>query len=151
MVWDDDVTQWVARDLDGNEFAEIRQTWSASDVLNSWTIETSDYSAEMRLKWRDDPNLWEMNVEGSWITAQTMLNDRFDRWRLKMDGETYVLERRWPGMWELRDYKGQKWSTEIQYQGDLRDWIIESSLDVWPDGLELLMTMLAITNELEIR
>jgi len=151
MVWDDNVSQWVAQDLDGEDMAEIRLTWATSDVLNAWTIDTPTYTAELKTKWPDNFNLWEMNVQGNWITARTIMNDRFDRWRLKIGDKTYTYQRAWSGRWELRSIDGEQWFMETQFQGDIRDWVIESNIDVWPDGLEYVMAMLAITMELQVR
>ena len=151
MLWDDDVSQWVALDTEGNEMASIRLTWATSDRLDAWTIETPDYTSEMRLKWRDDPNLWEMNVNGQWIEAQTLLNNQLDRWRIKIGNERYTFQRAWPGRWEIRSTNADRWVTEIQFTGDLRDWVVDSNVEVWPEGLEYLLVMLAITTELEIR
>ncbi len=111
----------------------------AIDDLYLWDIRTDDYGdGEIRRKWREKDDLWQINYEGSLITARLKWRGDYSQWSLQHDGITYTLRknRRSKEGWTLSNNK----KAIIHYYGDrfdqYADVYLEYEEEVYEDFIE---------------
>ncbi len=92
----------------------------AIDDLYLWDISSDDNGiGELRRKWREKDDLWQLNYEGSLITARLKWRGDYTQWTMQYEGSTYTLRknRKRKDGWTLSDNR----KAIIHYFGDRFD------------------------------
>ncbi len=125
--YDTRIDQWVIV-TDSTDFkGTIEATWASLDDYTEWQYTLGDQSGIIRMRHKDNPNVWEVLGSGEIIQARTVFPGEFDHWqmqggRFSMDVETY---RRDPEQW-LAEYKKEEIFFYTYEERDLRDWVVEN-------------------------
>lgn len=119
--------QWIIV-TDSTDFTgTIEATWASLDDYTEWQYTLGDQSGIIRLRHKENPNVWEVMGGGEIIQARTVFPGELDHWqmqsgRIRVDVETY---RRDPEQW-LAKYKNEEIFFYTYEERDLRDWVVEN-------------------------
>ena len=81
--WSDTFSEWVLFvDIDGEEVeGELRMRWPSRNDWTEWNYRLEEETGTIKLKWRDNPNEWELRGDNEVVTARTVYNNSFREWR----------------------------------------------------------------------
>ena len=125
--YDDQFDKWIiVTDSTGLE-GSIEATWASLDDFSEWQYALGDQTGIIRMRHKDNPNVWEVMGGGEIIQARTVFPGEYDHWqmmggRYSVDVETY---RRDPEQW-LAEYKKEQIYFYTYRERDLRDWVVEN-------------------------
>ncbi len=126
--YDDRFDKWViVTDSAGLE-GTIEATWASLHDYTEWQYNIGDQSGIIRMRQKENPNVWEIMGGGEIIEARTLYPGEFNHWqmqggRISVDVEIY---RRRPEQW-LAKYRQQDIYFYTYRERDLRDWIVENN------------------------
>ncbi len=152
-IWDDTFREWEVLTEDEDIVGSIEMKWGLRNDWTSWTVDIGEVYGEIKLKWRDNPNIWEFRGGGEIITAQTKWRNDFTLWKLS-DGQMTVefesLYRNDLSEWIVRKSTEKKYGLFQMYTevlGDTRDWEIIDEIDSDVSyEMRIMMVFLAIFN-----
>ncbi len=131
--WDDSFTEWIIylaeeEDLQG----EITMRWPMKGDWTEWDYRLGDLSGAIKVKWKDNPNLWEVRGDNEIVTIQTVWRDDWRQWEVKSGDIRIDVKSRWANILEEWSAQHDEWGKVQMYtswEGDLRDWVIEDDLN----------------------
>lgn len=148
-VWDDSCHEWqiFSDSLEGK--LEV-VGFDAADIVR-WNAEWDEYSADIQMKWRNDPSFWELNGGGYLITARQKWKRDKSEWSIICEGETFTWKSKYPRQydeWFLLPAKQSQFAMYTEVEQDIRDWLIEDYLpkDEKYIYLKMMLSFLAIIN-----
>lgn len=127
-LYDDRFDKWViitdSADLEGT----IEATWASLNDYSEWQYNLGDQAGIIRLRQKENPNVWEVMGGGEIIEARTVFPGEFNHWQMKngrisVDVEIY---RRSPEQW-LAKYRQEDIYFYTYRERDIRDWIVENN------------------------
>lgn len=146
-AWDDSLVEWIIFTDDEELEGTIEMKWPANNDFSWWTYDLGELSGDIKRKWTNDPNLWEIrSSDGSVYTARTSWSNDFSEWEI-IDGKNkYKLRSRYKNVidqWQIG--KGDS-SLQIYMsrEGDPRDWIVEDYLENGTLRLSIAASFIAI-------
>ena len=145
--WNDSFREWVLYE-EGEEAGYLRPIWEIDNIWSAWEYSAGERYGTIKLKWKDNPNEWELRGDNVIITARTVWNDNLLEWRISDGNCTITIRSRFGNLledWESRSSNCGNWNTYTIYEGDPRDWAIEEAL--YEEGafhLSLMATFIAI-------
>ena len=129
--WNDTFKEWVLYTYDEGDEGELQLSWAFNDDWTSWQYSLLESNGTIKQKWKNNPNEWELRGENFIVTARTVWPDKFTEWRIS-DGQcTFTIRSRYGNNleeWESRSEDCGQWRAYTTYEGDPRDWVIESEL-----------------------
>lgn len=148
--YSDSFREWEIHTTDKWRTGELRLRWEIREDWTEWDFRLGDTTAEIRLKWADDPNLWEIKCLGVTVTARTTWNNDFRQWRVSDGTHTINWKSRYGNIrdeWIVRESEEGYFSVYTYYEGDPRDWVIvdEFNEDV-SYAMRVALIFLAIFN-----
>lgn len=130
--WDDSFQEWLLFDDYAQEEGYLRRRWPNGGNWGEWEYQIGEAIGTIQLKWGQNPNEWELRGDNIIVTARTVWPNQFQEWRLS-DGDCILtLRSRYGNVmeeWESRSSGCGQWVSYTAYEGDPRDWIVESQLD----------------------
>jgi len=146
--WDDSFKEWVIVADKGDLTGIIEIKWKLRDDWTQWVVEIGDYNGQIKMKWDNDPGLWQMNINGKFIEMRTVWPRDYSEWKIKGDGIELRLKSKYRNILE-------EWSCDhkdlgyidmfTSREGDLRDWIIEDELNEEVSfEMKLALTFIAV-------
>lgn len=144
-VWNDSFREWTLYTDNEDVEGELSLKWAISDDWSEWIFEIDDFYGEIRLKWANNPNVWELRSNDEIVTMRTIWRDDFTKWRISDGNQSVTLESKYTSQfddWALRESRQHEIFTVRQ--GDPRDWEIyeDQSLDL---SLSIRMAIAFIT------
>lgn len=125
--YDDRFDKWIiVTDIEGLE-GTIEATWATLGDFTEWQYNLGDQSGIIRLRQKNDPNVWEVMGGGEIIEARTVFPGEMGHWQMqggrqRVDVEIY---KRNPEQW-LAEFKTEELFFYTYREYDLRDWIVEN-------------------------
>lgn len=148
-AWNDSFREWNLFTLDEDQEGTLRLRWSSGDDWTEWNYELSDHFGSVRIKWRDNPNEWEIRGDNVIVTARTLWNNDPREWRVSgPKGRQYTLKCRYGNQtdeWSLTDGPSGVFEMYTNWQGDPRDWVIVDELSeevTLPEKMALVFIVL---------
>lgn len=151
--YDDSAAEWYVYTLnaEGDDIeSEIRLKWPFKNDWTEWSIIHNDAYHNIKLKYKNSPDHWEMRTEdGRIITLKTKWTNDFTEWIVSDD----ELKLKW-----VSEYRNNMSSWYFEHEtlgymnmltfnvGDARDWILEDMSETVND--EMKMAMIFITTYL---
>ena len=130
--WNDSFKEWVLyTDIEGEE-GHLRLIWRLDDDWSAWEYRLGEAAGTIKLKWKDNPNEWELRGDNVIVTARTVWNNNFQEWRINDGHCTLTLRSRYGNIledWESRTSGCGYWGAYTSFEGDVRDWVIDSGLE----------------------
>ena len=131
-LYSDSFREWEIHTADDFRKGELRLRWTLREDWTEWDFRLGDTTAQIRLKWADDPNLWEIKCLGVTVTARTMWNNDFRQWRLSDGKHRINWQSRFGNIrdeWIVREDDSGHFSVYTYWEGDPRDWVVVDELD----------------------
>ena len=126
----------------------MRQRWQNTDNWTEWDFRLGDTLAQIKQKWPDDPNLWEIRCLGEVVTARTLWSNNFLEWRLDDGTDRIVWKSRYTNVideWIVRDTSRGEFAVYTYYERDPREWVVFDNLDADVSyAMRLAMIFLAV-------
>ncbi|MBY5957224.1 hypothetical protein KUV50_03690 [Membranicola marinus] len=125
--YDNRFDQWIIV-TDSSDFTgTIEATWASLDDYTEWQYTLGDQSGIIRMRHKDNPNVWEVLGGGTIIQARTVFPGELGHWQMQSGRYSVDVEmfRRDPEQW-LAKYKKQEIFFYTYTERDLRDWVVEN-------------------------
>ncbi len=146
--WNDSFRSWIIEDEEENRIGSIRLKWDLANDFSEWTFELLDYTGEIKTKWRNDPNMWELKSDDQVLTARPTWPGDYRSWTLSGKGQSIILEHDRGYRWKIRSLD---YTLNSYYLFDPRDWAVETTVEDLDPLLELFVIFLAIYHSTENR
>ncbi len=131
--------EWISTDYDDAFFEWTITTDSLEGELDMRNIFQEDWSewdysyedesfGQIKLKWKQDPSLWELRGDNQIITARTIFKGDFLGWRITDNERSVELRSKFRNMpieWEMKSKKYGNLFIYQDFEGDPREWVIE--------------------------
>lgn len=127
----DSFMEWDVLDDEESVAGELVLRWPLQEDWTVWDYEVGDHSGFIKQKFKDDPSQWEVRGDGTVVTARTIWNNDFSEWRVTNNDITLTLYSRYSNNaeeWLIREENLGGFYMYTVYEGDPRDWKIESAL-----------------------
>ena len=131
--WSDSFKEWtVYTDVEGEE-GHLRLRWNSRGDWTQWEYRVGEWTGQIRTKWPERVDEWEVRGENQIVTARAMWRDNFGEWRITSpEGSQYKWQSRYGNQfdeWVIDSDKHGFFEMYTTYQGDPRDWVIVDELD----------------------
>ena len=130
--WDDSFREWVVQSADGEGQSELRMRWQMQNDWTQWDYRLGERTGQIRQKWPDNPNEWEVRGDNQILLARTVFHNDFRQWRLSDGARTLTIQSRYGNSaeeWETRDADAGSFVMYTAWEGDPRDWVIVDELE----------------------
>lgn len=130
--WSDSFREWNIYTLEENEPGELRLRWSTGNDWTEWNYTLGEHFGSVRIKWRNNPNEWEIRGDNVIVTARTLWNNDPREWRISGPGSRqFTLKCRYGNQtdeWQISDDRYGIFQMYTNWEGDPRDWVIVDEL-----------------------
>ena len=145
--WSDSFREWIIYTDDENEEGELRLRWADSGNWKEWDFRLGEISGQIRQKWPNDPNAWELWADNETVAARTVFPNDFREWRITWRGKQLTFKSKYGNIleeWGLRNSTDGEFNVFTRFEGDPREWTVAEELDdAYPFGVRLMMAFLA--------
>lgn len=100
--WSDSFVEWDLYGFDGEDAQEerigsLQLRWlNLKDDFSEWEYQCGSQRGSIRLKWKDDPNNWELRTfDNETITMRTLFNGDLRQWRVTNNDFSLELRSKW--------------------------------------------------------
>ena len=138
--WNDSFTEWTFKTLEEEE-GDLVMKWPFRKDWTEWDYRIGEETGTIRMKWKDNPNLWEIVGLDETITARAIWKGDFTQWRLQGNADQITLKCRWKNNlneWRVIEKEFGKFEIFTEWEDDPRDWII---VDETENKITLTMKM----------
>lgn len=129
--WSDDFSEWIILTDDEDIEGELNMTWQLQNDWSSFDYRIEEASGNIKMKWRENPNEWEVRGDNEIVTARTRWKDDPREWRITDNDQTIYLRSKWgnnANTWLITDDKYGYFEMYMYYKGDFREWVIIDEL-----------------------
>ena len=129
--WADSFSEWTIYTEDEDIAGEMRIQWPLDQDWTEWVFSIGDEIGQIKMKWKDDQNHWELRCQGQVITIRTVWKDDPSRWRITDNTNSFTIVSKWrnlPYEWKLQDAKDGSFEIYMTNEPDPRDWDIYDTL-----------------------
>ena len=140
--WSDDFSEWAFYDEEENQIGELRLRWPSQNDWSEWDFSFFDVNGQLKLKWKDDPNEWELRGNNEIVTARTLWKNNFREWRISTDNNSNLtLKSRYGNVIDQWETRNRLFYIETDWEGDPRSWkiILEDAFDYSETALVALV------------
>ena len=146
--WDDSFREWILYDANSEEEGSLTMRWELNDDWSKWDYRLGEISGSIDMKWRDNPEEWEVRGFDELVYARTVWPRDLSRWRLKDDEITIQFGSRFTHRadeWSIQTKQYGDFVIYTEFEADPRDWIIIDELSEEVSfTMKLAMIFLAI-------
>ena len=142
--WEDSFSEWTIYSEDEDVTGEMRIQWPLDQDWTEWVFSIGDEIGQIKMKWKDNPNQWELRCQGQVITIRTVWKDDPTRWRITDNTNSYTVISKWhnlPHEWKLQETQLGSFEIYMTHEPDPRDWDIHDTL---PEEVTLPIKMAMI-------
>ncbi|MBT8220500.1 MAG: hypothetical protein KJP00_11780 [Bacteroidia bacterium] len=135
-TWSDSFKEWnvYALDQDGEEIeGHLKMRWQMNEDWSEWDYRIGEVFGAIKVKWKDNPNQWEVRGGGEIINVQTVYRNDMTKWRLSSEGRVLILELNKYDVafdWRVDNPKYGFYEVYTDWEGDPRSWSVVDELDV---------------------
>lgn len=136
--------EWIITTDDDDVEGYLRMRWSFQNDWTAWDFEIGDHFGTIDMKWKDEPDLWEIKCDGVTVMARTTWPGDFYHWKIN-DGKKninwntrYTSE---PTEWLTDEGPDGFFQVYTYYENDAREWVIKDEL---PENTSLAVRMAMI-------
>ena len=136
--------EWIITTDDDDVEGNLRMRWSFGDDWTAWDFEIGDHHGTIDMKWKDQPDLWEIKCDGVIVMARTTWPGEFYRWKISDGSKTlnwYTRYTNEPTEWLTDEGKDGFFQVYTYYENDAREWVIKDEL---PENTSLATRMAMI-------
>lgn len=130
--WSDSFREWNLYTLEEEQEGELRLRWNTGDDWSEWNYNLGDHYGGIKIKWRNDPNEWEIRGENVIVTARTLWSDNPREWRISgPNGRQFTLKCKYGNQvdeWLISDERYGYFGMYTSWEGDPRDWVVVDEL-----------------------
>src|SRR5690625_3070285 len=144
-LYDDRFDKWILVTDDPNVEGGLEATWAVMQDWSEWQYTLGDRSGWIRLRNKNNLNIWEVVGDGQILEVRTIFPDEFDHWQVRYRNKTYDVRMPYrgdPEQWSLKSKKDHFYFYTY-YEGDIRDWVVENETD-FPLPLQIGLTFIPI-------
>lgn len=147
--WSDSFAAWTIYTSEEGEEGELRIRWNNTDDWTQWDYRIGEWTGQIRLKWPNRTDEWELRGENQIVSARAMWRDDPREWRIKSpEGHQYKWRSRFGNNfeeWVVDTDTYGFFEMYTSFEGDPRDWTIIDELDA---GLpeKMMLVFLTIIN-----
>ncbi|NND08244.1 MAG: hypothetical protein HKN87_17845 [Saprospiraceae bacterium] len=130
--WDDSFSEWIIYGENEEFEGEITMRWQMRGDWTEWDFRIGELSGQIKTKWNNDANLWELRSDNQIITIRTVWKDDWRQWEIKNGDVRIDVKSNWSNILEEWSTTGDRHGTMqifTAWEGELRDWVIEDDLD----------------------
>lgn len=138
--WSDSFVEWSFVTADEEE-GSFGVRWPNRENWTEWVFEFDGYNGTLRMKWDNNPNIWELRSGGEVINIKTKWRNDFSEWRLSDGNNQLTFESRYTNNiseWRLKDNHFGDFTLKTEWENDPRDWNIYDDL---PESITLEMKL----------
>ncbi len=149
--YNDSFVEWLFYAEDNDDEGLLKLTWQfREDDWTEWDYRIGEIFGEIKMKWKGQPDEWELRGDNKIVTAKTIWRGDFREWRISDGNRTLTLKTKWGNLWdewELRDTRHGNFTMYTNWERDPRDWTIidEMNEDV-PFETKMMMMFVVIFN-----
>lgn len=130
-VYDDSFVEWTIITMDSTAFeGELNQTFGF-DSDTDWSYRIEDWSGDIRMRPGTDGRLWELTSPDGNVSIRRVWPGDNREWVITDDYKSLTIRTRYRNTadeWRLTDEDDGYLDIFSAYEGDPRDWILESDL-----------------------
>lgn len=129
--WADSFSEWTIYTDNEDLMGEMQIQWPLDQDWTEWVFSIGDDIGQIKMKWKDNPNQWELRSQGQVITIRTVWKDDPTHWRITDNTHSYTLVSKWqnlPYEWKLQETNLGDFEVYMTHEPDPRDWEIFDSL-----------------------
>ena len=150
-AWSDSFIEWSFVTVDEEEgYLAVR--WPNRENWSEWVFDFNGYSGTLRMKWDNNPNIWELRYGGEVVNIKTKWRSDFSEWRISDGISQLTFASRYTNTiseWRLLEKNYGNFILKTEWENDPRNWNIYDELDKSiPIGMKLAMTFIAIINSI---
>ncbi|MFN4079575.1 MAG: hypothetical protein ACK4NS_01640 [Saprospiraceae bacterium] len=153
--WSDSFVEWDLYGFDGEDAQEerighLQLRWlNLKDDFSEWEYQCGSQRGSIRLKWKDDPNNWELRTfDNETITMRTLFNGDLRQWRVTNNDYSLELRSKWQNQldeWLVEDRARGIFYIYTARERDPRDWLIDDRLsDEVSPAMRMALAFLAV-------
>lgn len=129
--WDDSLRDWKI-ESDSTDFSgELYFRFSNDVIPRFWDYRTGELAGSIKATWDDNPNDWVLDGMNIDAQAKTTWRGQFQRWNVDIAGQRIIWELTSDSdglFWEIKDKSNGSFFMYMEWEDDMRDWIIEDYL-----------------------
>lgn len=113
---------------------ELKLRWlNVRDDFSEWDYEFSGQRGTIKMKWKDDPSLWELrDFDGTIITMKASWPNDPTEWRVTDNSNTLNWKSKWKNQlneWLVEDRRHGNYYVYALNEFDPRDWAVDDELN----------------------
>lgn len=129
--WDDSFVEWsLFTEIEGVE-GQIVMRWPSRGDWTEWDFRMGELSGQIKTKWNDDANLWELRANNEIVTIRAVWKDDWRQWEVKNGDIRLDIKSNWSNIleeWSTTSDRYGNMNIYTAWEGDLRDWVVEDDL-----------------------
>jgi hypothetical protein len=94
-TWSDAFHEWEILTEDEDLSGTLNAPFYSTGNFTQWDYRLGEDSGSIRMKWKDDPNEWELRGNNRIVSARTIWKNDFREWRITM-GDLRLPLRKFP-------------------------------------------------------
>ena len=131
--WSDSFREWIVyTEVEGEE-GYLRLRWNSRGDWTQWEYRIGEYTGQIKTKWPERVDEWEVRGENFIIDARTIWRDNKREWRITDPGSVqYKWQSRYANHleeWVIDTEQYGFFEMYTAFEGDPREWIIVDELD----------------------
>ena len=137
--YNDTFREWLFTSEDDEVIGEIRMRWSMNNDWTEWDINLEGVSATVKQKWKDDPQLWEIQCGDDIVNARTAWPGEFLKWKLSDSKNQFTWGTKYTNNrdeWIMDGRQEDLFKVATNWDGDPREWTVVDNL---PDDVSMAM------------
>jgi len=145
--YDDSFTEWEVYNEE-EQVGTIEMKWKHRNDWSEWNIAVGELYGNIKMKWDNNPNQWEVRLNNEIIDIKTVYPNDFSEWRINDGTKELRLRSKFKNTsdeWTV-DHKTYGFMDIFTaWDGDPRDWNIEDGLtnSIGPE-IKIAMIFIAI-------
>ena len=144
--WDNSLKEWTIYTSDDHLEGELQTRWIIEEDWTDWSVRLGNLDARIKMRWKENPNEWELRSRDMVVSARTQFNNDFREWRITGPQQPINIKTRFRNTadeWETSSDLGTFY-LRTAYQGDPRDWYIEDNMEDVALEVKIMMVFLAL-------
>ena len=125
--YSDDFTEWGLFGNEDEPSGFLKMRWQVQKDWTEWDFRIGEITGQIKLRSKNDPNIWELRSSGKVLTMKTIYPNDFNQWRITDDTYTIKYSTKYMNIydgWEMNGSNTGKFEIYTQWEMDPRDWIV---------------------------
>jgi hypothetical protein len=130
ITYSEDYTDWSLYGQTEDPEGNLKIKWIYQNDWSEWVFRFDEITGQIKLRSKNDPNIWELRSGGKVITMKTIYPGDFNQWRITDDTYTITYKTKYTNVydgWVMDSRDGGSFQVYTQWEMDPRDWIVDDS------------------------